>query len=195
MVAGNIFGGTRRIWSISIPLFQFVLYCVLTVIGDFQVKALDDYVENLAKSGIAIDINNTTPRSHEVAFGLNFPILLVAIPVGAIVQSNLDWNHSIWIQILVGSLVLPFWFAIVRWAFALREHLDNSLKAKAVRWFGLICSVISVALSMRIWWHNPSDQWVFRDFAVCWVSFGLFVLAASISGPRAAASTCNRKHG
>ena len=179
MVTGNIFGGTRRFLSITIPVFQFLLYCVLTVVGDFQVKSLDEIVENAAKNNVMLDINNRTPVCHEVSFGLNFPVLIVVALVGVVVPSTSDFDHSVGFQIFLGSLVPLFWFAAVRWAFTMLERLDNAAGAKSVRRLGVLFFVIAVAASFWIWRHNRFDRWVFQVSAVCWVSFGAFTLIAN----------------
>jgi hypothetical protein len=191
MVAGNIIGGgTRRFWLISLTLFQFVLYCVLIVVGDVQVKAYDEYIEDLAKHGVAFDGGSSRPRCHELAFGLNFPIIPVAALAGGAVtvlvrgdvRSFLDLHRSVGLQILLGSLVPPFWCAIVRAAFRTKGRLDNRRNATFVRRFGVICTVIAVALSIWVWRYNPNDQWVGQDFVVCWVIFGIFVGTANRVG-------------
>jgi hypothetical protein len=186
MVTGNMFGGgNRRLFFISIPLFQLVLYCVLTVIGDFQVRSLDEIVENAAKNNVMLDINIRTPVCHEVSFGLNFPVLIVGTLVGIVVPSTSDFDHSAGFQIFLGSLVPLFWFAVVRWAFAMAERLDNAAGAKSVRRFGLVFTVIAVAVSLWIWRHNRFDRWVFQVSVVCWISFGAFALSANRIAGRA----------
>jgi hypothetical protein len=190
-------GGARKFLLIAVPLFQFVLYSALTVIGDIQVKAHDEHIDDLAKHGVGFDWGNSTPTCHEISFGLNLPMLIASTLVtGAVatlargdVRSFLDWDHSVPIQVISGALVPFFWFVVVRCACITAERLNSrAFRARIVKLFGLLVTILAVWSSLWLWWHNNSEDWLLRAFPVCWVLFGIFSLTAIILRPRAVAT-------
>jgi hypothetical protein len=188
MVSGSLFGsGIRRILSIAVPIFQIVLYCSLTAVGDAQVKAHDEYIEDLARHGVAFDTGSSIPICHEIAFGLNLPLMIVPalifIPViafaGGYARAFLDPDRSLEFQILIGSMVPFLWFAVVRWAFETKDAMDSSRNANIVKLIGLVCATATAVLSIWICRGNQIDRSISRSLLACWFIFGLYSVTAN----------------
>ena len=171
----------RKMLLLAVPVLQLVLYVILIAIGNAQVRALDDYIAELSKYHVSIDIEKTTPVCHEIAFGLNGPILFGVLCLRLIFKNWPDADHSIAIQSVVACIVPFFWFGISRWASSTKDRLRSTgLMVKLVKGFGLILLAAMAAGATWIIRYSHAPDPIISTFTAAWVSLGLFDLAACL---------------
>ena len=85
--------------SSALPAVQLALYAALI--------AADD-VESRHRS-------TPSPVFFDVAYGLNFPIVLPGYIAASAVVQGADLESTIWLQVWIGCLVPLLWLLVVRW--------------------------------------------------------------------------------
>ena len=123
----------------------------------------------------------------DVAYGLNFPIVLPGYIAASAVVQGADLESTIWLQVWIGCLVPLLWLLVVRWylkaggriALARPKHLAgrrpatfNPLQRDAV-----VLSALAV-VTAAVWAIMRPEHWIVKVSAVLWIALFIFMWRA-----------------
>jgi hypothetical protein len=163
--------------SIAVPAVQLALYVTLIVAGD---------VESRHRS-TPPEISAPPSAFFELAYGLNFPVVLLGFMAASAAVPGSALESTIWVQIWIGCLVPLLWLLVVRWylkakkriAFARPKKLAgrrptafNPLQRDA-----LVLSTLAV-VTAAVWSIMRPEHWIVKVLAVLWIALMIFIWMA-----------------
>jgi hypothetical protein len=163
--------------SIAVPAVQLALYAALIVAGDLESRHRTTPLEMAAPAPVFFDI----------AYGLNFPVVLPGFMAASAVWEGGSLESTIWIQVWLGCLVPLLWLIVVRWYVKARKRIAlarptrlagrrpvtfNPLQRNA-----LILSALAVVTAV-VWAIKRPEHWIVKVFAVAWIAVAIFMWMA-----------------
>ncbi len=154
--------------SIAVPLVQLVLYAALIIAGDVEPR-------------------HRSAPFFDVAYGLNFPVVLPGYVAASAIVQGADPESTIWLQVWIGCLVPLLWLLVARWYVKARERVAvaspkkragrrpamfNPLKRNA-----MVLSALAVAAAAA-WTIMRPEHWIVKVFVVGWAAVMIFMWMA-----------------
>src|SRR5438552_14005854 len=99
--------------SIAVPAVQLALYAALIAAGDAESRHRSTRLEIAAPPSVFFDI----------AYGLNFPIVLPGFMAASAAVPAVSLESTIWVQVWIGCLVPLLWLLVVRWYLKVRKRI------------------------------------------------------------------------
>jgi hypothetical protein len=166
--------------SIVVPAVQLALYAAMIVAGDVESRHRSTPTEIAAQPSVFFDI----------AYGLNFPIVLPGFFAASAAVPGSALESTIWVQAWIGCLVPLLWLFVVRWCVKAKKRIalarPKKLAGRRPTTFNplqrdvLVLSALAV-VAVTVWAIMRPEHWIVKVFAVFWIALLILMWLARSS--------------